>query len=153
MWRFLKKLAAVPPKPHTPDEALTSFCTNRELLQNHFFRLAAASGKPRGLIWKSCHWLSTAAVAADGDDGLMLFCGVNVSFEAVAGGDMEDVAAVSAIRDGSAVFIIETDAGAVEDEFSSISAPQMPSKRPRENHRCSIRTNSVRTKLLTRIVN
>jgi hypothetical protein len=30
--------------------------------------------------------------------------GVNISFEAAAGGDMEDVAAVSMIRDASAVF-------------------------------------------------
>ena len=35
---------------------------------------------------------------------LTLFCCVNVSFEAIEGGDMEGVEAVSMIRDGSAVF-------------------------------------------------
>ena len=33
-----------------------------------------------------------------------MFCSVNVSFEAVEGGDMEGLEAVSMIRDGSAVF-------------------------------------------------
>jgi hypothetical protein len=36
-----------------------------------------------------------------------MFCGVNVSFEAIEGGDMEDVEAVSTIRDGSAMFHLQ----------------------------------------------
>lgn len=35
---------------------------------------------------------------------ICLLVGVNVSFEAVEGSDMEDVAAVSLVRDASAVF-------------------------------------------------
>lgn len=67
--------------------------------------MAAGSGKPRGLKWSECEWLSTSALIYDADSDLYtLFCGVNLSFEAVEGGDMEDVDAVSTIRDGSAVF-------------------------------------------------
>ncbi len=74
-------------------------------LHQDFFALAAQSGKPRGLRWISCVWLPELLIVVDQDRQLIsAFASVNIGFEAVEGGDMEDVAEVSTIRDGSAVF-------------------------------------------------
>ena len=87
------------------ERMLQNFHDEQQHLQEVFFAAAASSDKPRGLRWKSCDWLSTYALVEDRSSGLLtLFCGVNVSFEAIEGGDMEGVEAVSMIRDGSAVF-------------------------------------------------
>jgi hypothetical protein len=87
------------------EQILRSFQAQRQELQRQFFELAAASGKPRGLQWLSCEWLDTFAIVHDPDSGMLtLFVGVNVSFTAVAGGDMEGLAAVGMIRDGAALF-------------------------------------------------
>ena len=84
---------------------LQGFDQQRQELQNEFFALASATGKPRGLRWKNCVWLDTFTLVQDPKTGMFtMFCGVNVSFEAIEGGDMEGVEAVSMIRDGSAVF-------------------------------------------------
>ena len=81
------------------------FERERQNLQQDFFQRASATGKPRGLRWKNCDWLSTYVLVRDESSELLtLFCGVNISFEAVEGGDMEGVQAVGMIRDGSAVF-------------------------------------------------
>ncbi len=74
-------------------------------LQQDFFALASRSGKPRGLRWISCEWPGELQIVADEDQQLIsAFSAVNIGFEAIEGGDMEDVKAVSTIRDGSAVF-------------------------------------------------
>ena len=87
------------------DRGRRDFRRQRELLEAKFFDLAAASGKPRGLRWIDCDWLETVTFARDRQTGLLTaFVAVNISFEAIAGGDMEDVAAVSNIRDAAAVF-------------------------------------------------
>jgi hypothetical protein len=81
------------------------FRRQREVLEAKFFDLAAARGKPRGLRWVDCDWLETVTFARDKQTGLLTaFVAVNISFEAIEGGDMEDVAAVSNIRDAAAVF-------------------------------------------------
>lgn len=87
---------------------LRAFADHRQDLQDDFFAAAARSGKPRGLRWTKCDWLESYALVRDRESGMLtMFCGVNVSFEAIEGGDMEDVAAVSTIRDGAAVFHAE----------------------------------------------
>ncbi len=74
-------------------------------LQEDFFHLAAQSGLPRGLRWVSCEWPGSLCIAADDRTGLIsALASVNIEFEAISGGEMEGVAAVSTIRDGSAVF-------------------------------------------------
>ena len=84
---------------------LQAFESQRQQLQEQFFAAAAASGKPRGLKWIGCDWLSSYSLVQDTETRMFtMFCGVNISFEAVEGGDMEGVEAVSMIRDGSAVF-------------------------------------------------
>lgn len=91
-------------------------------LAAHFLNLASATGKPRGLRWKQLTFvegwklirdvpsneapsLATASnESADVTDCVTLVHSVNISFEAIEGSDMEDVAAVSTIRDGCAIF-------------------------------------------------
>ncbi len=87
------------------ERARRDFRRQREVLEARFFDLAAASGKPRGLRWVDCDWLDAVTFARDRKTGLLAaFVAVNISFEAIEGGDMEDVAAVGNIRDAAAVF-------------------------------------------------
>jgi hypothetical protein len=90
---------------HEAERARQDFKRQREVLEARFFDLAAVSGKPRGLRWIDCDWLDSVTFARDRRTGLLTaFVAVNIQFEAIEGGDMEDVAAVSNIRDAAAVF-------------------------------------------------
>ena len=85
--------------------AIQEFRAQRERLEAKFFDLAALSGKPRGLRWVNCDWQRDVTFARDAKSSLMTaFVGVEIQFEAIEGGDMEDVEAVGTIRDASAVF-------------------------------------------------
>jgi len=85
--------------------AKRDFKLQREQLEARFFDLASSRGKPRGLRWLECDWQSDVAYARDRESGLLTaFVAVNIRFEAVEGGDMEDVEAVGNIRDAAAVF-------------------------------------------------
>jgi hypothetical protein len=103
-------LAAAPPlaawlQRRELRRAEEAFRSRREVLEARFFELASQGGKPRGLVWKECDWQPTVRFARDrGTRQLTAFAGVEVHFEAVEGGDMEDVAAVGTIRDATAVF-------------------------------------------------
>ncbi len=88
--------------------ARTLFERQRADLEAHFFRAAAASGKPRGLRWVRCEWDPGVRLARDRRTGQFLaLVGVTISFEAIAGGDMEGVAAVGNLRNASAVFAFD----------------------------------------------
>lgn len=85
--------------------ARQSFRLQREILEARFFTLAASAGKPRGLRWLDCAWQNSLEFARDRQTGLITaFAGVNIRFEAIEGGDMEDVAAVGTIREACALF-------------------------------------------------
>lgn len=85
--------------------AVKQFRRQREQLEAKFIDLAHAIGKPRGLRWSDCDWLSAVTFARDRQTGLITaFAGINIRFEAIEGGDMEDVAAVGTVRDAVAVF-------------------------------------------------
>ncbi len=87
------------------EKILQTFHRHRQELRDNCFAIASTAGKPRGLRWKHCDWLETFALVEDPETGLItMFCGVNLSFEAIEGGDMEDVEAVSMVRDATAVF-------------------------------------------------
>jgi hypothetical protein len=89
--------------------AVQEFRLQRETLEAKFFDRAARMGKPRGLRWSECDWQEPVTFARDVRSGLLTaFVSVEIHFEAIAGGDMEDVAAVSTIRDASAVFHYES---------------------------------------------
>lgn len=84
---------------------MRQFERKRSVLQQEFVGRASQSGKPRGLRWAECQWQDTQQLLRERSTGtLTLLIGINVQFEAIEGGDMEDVAAVSMIRDACAVF-------------------------------------------------
>ncbi|SFJ67550.1 hypothetical protein [Planctomicrobium piriforme] len=85
--------------------AQREFHKHRERLQSDFFQLAAARGKPRGLRWTRCDWKPDVVFATDLATGLLTaFVDVEIHFEAIPGGDMEEVEAVGHFREASAVF-------------------------------------------------
>lgn len=73
-------------------------------LEQQFLELAAATGKPRGLVWKESQFHDSVLLARDRATGdLYGLVGITIAFEAVLGGDMEDVAAVSNLRCATAL--------------------------------------------------
>jgi len=88
------------------ERAFQTFRRQREMLEAKFLTLASSLGKPRGLRWLDCHWQDNSLTfARDRETGLITaFVGVNIRFEAIEGGDMEDVAAVGTVREACALF-------------------------------------------------
>jgi hypothetical protein len=85
--------------------ALRLFKLRREMLEAKFFDLASAGGKPRGLRWTKCDWQEEVRFARDVQTGLLTaFVAVEIHFEAIEGGEMEEVEAVGHFREASAVF-------------------------------------------------
>ncbi len=85
--------------------AIATFRFRREVLEAKFLDLARKLGKPRGLYWRDCDWLDSTTFARDRQTGMITaFVGVNIHFEAIEGGDMEGVEAVSTVRDAAALF-------------------------------------------------
>jgi hypothetical protein len=85
--------------------ARRDFHQQRERLEARFVQLASRSGKPRGLAWVNCEFEDDVVYARDRRSGqLSAFVAVTVSFEAVAGGGMEDVEAVGNLRAATAIF-------------------------------------------------
>ena len=95
--------------------ARRDFHRQREHLEARFLRLAAQSGKPRGLEWVRCDFEDDVTYARHRRSGeLSAFVGVTIGFEAVEGGGMEDVEAVGNLRAATAVFRIERGAWATD---------------------------------------
>ena len=89
-------------------QARRDFRLQRERLEANFIQLAARTGKPRGLAWADCEFDDDVAMARDRHTGeLRALVGVTVRFEAIEGGDMEDVEAVGRLRAATAVFRAE----------------------------------------------
>lgn len=87
------------------ERAQGAFKLQRELLEAKFFDMASTLGKPRGVRWKQCDWQPTVTFARELESGLITaFVSVHVSFEAIAGSDMEEVEHVGLLRDGCALF-------------------------------------------------
>lgn len=87
------------------EQAIRVFRLQREQLEAKFFDLAGSRGVPRGLRWLECDWQNDVTFARDLGSGLLTaFVAVNIRFEALEGEDMEDVEAVSTVRDAAAVF-------------------------------------------------
>ncbi len=86
-------------------KAIELFKIKREHLEAKFFDLASCKGKPRGLKWVDCDWHADVTFASDRETGLFTaFVSVTLSFEAIEGGDMEDVEAVHDLKEASAIF-------------------------------------------------
>ena len=87
------------------ERAAEEFKIRREQLEAKFFDMASSVGKPRGLKWLDCDWLPEVTFGRDRSSGMLTaFVAVNIRFEAIEGGDMEEVEAVSTIREAAAVF-------------------------------------------------
>jgi hypothetical protein len=85
--------------------ALREFDAERDALRIAFLKAAAASGKPRGLAWKDVALDDRFILARDRANGeLVGLAGATISFEAVAGGGMEEVEAVGNLRAATAVY-------------------------------------------------
>jgi hypothetical protein len=85
--------------------AVADFSDQRNLSEL-FLRAANATGKPRGLRWKSCELVGQPLIATDKKSGEILgLNGASIGFEAIPGGDMEEVEAVGDIRYVTVVFI------------------------------------------------
>lgn len=85
--------------------AIPKFKLQREQLEHRFFEVARTLGKPRGVRWLECDWQDRVTFGRDLQSGLLTaFVAVRIRFEAIEGGDMEDIAAVGHQRDASAVF-------------------------------------------------
>ncbi len=86
------------------DAAIASFQKTREDLHRLFFERASGSGRPRGLRWVKCDFGDDTQFAQEQSTGaLSALTSVTISFEAIEGGDMEDVEAVSNLRAGTAL--------------------------------------------------
>ena len=90
------------------DRARSDFHPQRDLVEARFVSLAEASGRPRGLRWAHVDFADDVFFARDRRTGqLRALVGVTIGFEAVEGGEMEDVEAVRNLRAGTAVFLFE----------------------------------------------
>lgn len=88
--------------------AQRDFHRQREQLEAKFIDKAAASGKPRGLRWTNVSFEDAVVYARDRRTGLLkALVAVDVSFEAIAGGGMEAVEAVSNVRAATAEFLFD----------------------------------------------
>ncbi|MBC8355523.1 MAG: hypothetical protein H8E66_26390 [Planctomycetes bacterium] len=90
------------------ERARDTFRLRREWLEADFVRQAGSSGKPRGLRWMNCDFDDDVAFARDRRTGrYRALVGVTISFEAIEGGGMEDVEAVSNLRAATVVFRLD----------------------------------------------
>ncbi|HEX3727465.1 MAG TPA: hypothetical protein VHV08_14525 [Pirellulales bacterium] len=95
-------------RKHELLRARRDFHRHREHLEAKFVRLAAQSGKPRGLDWIRCDFDDDVIYARHRRSGeISAFVAVTIGFEAVDGGGMEEVEAVSNLRAATAVFHVE----------------------------------------------
>ena len=86
--------------------AALEFRETRDQLAEDFLAAADASGKPRGLRWKSCQLHDDLRLAVDRANGdLLALIGATIGFEAIEGGGMEEVEAVGNLRCVTAVFV------------------------------------------------
>jgi hypothetical protein len=85
--------------------AMLTFEQHRQDLGEHFLGAAAATGKPRGLRWKSVELAGPPLFAVDSKGVLYALVAATISFEAIEGGGMEEVEAVGNLRSATAVFV------------------------------------------------
>lgn len=85
--------------------AIPDFDFRRQQLAESFIAAAQATGKPRGLRWKSVELNGAPLFAVDSTGRLYALIGATISFEAIEGGGMEDVEAVGNLRSATAVFV------------------------------------------------
>ena len=104
IWRPLRSFG----KEMQIERARELFKLQRERLEAHFLKAAAATGKPRGLRWKDCQWDSAVEFVRECKTGqIAALVAVTIQFEAIEGSDMEGLPAVGNLRNASAVFFFQ----------------------------------------------
>lgn len=92
------------------EKAMEDFRRERDALAEQFLETAARTGRPRGLRWLSCTLIGEPSFARDPASGrLQALVAMEVRFEAVEGGGMEEVEAVGNVRAATAVFHYKED--------------------------------------------
>ncbi len=100
-WRRAQRQALV-------ERAQREFPLQRQRVESQFRPQAASSGRPRGLVWKEVEFAEEVRLASNRQsDQLIALVSITISFEAVAGSEMEEVEAVGNLRAGTAVFYFE----------------------------------------------
>jgi hypothetical protein len=85
-------------------QARAKFQLQREWLEAKFLTLAMENA-PRGLQWADCEFDDRVRFARDREkDELCAFVAIEIKFEAIAGGGMEDVEAVGNSKAATSVF-------------------------------------------------
>ena len=88
--------------------AQRDFHRQREQLEAKFIDRAAGTGKPRGLRWSDVHFDDDVLYVRDRRSRcLKALVAIEVSFEAIEGGGMEEVEAVSTVRAATAEFLYD----------------------------------------------
>lgn len=89
-------------------KARKQFYLRREWLEAEFLKLAGVRGIPRGLRWVDSDFDNDVQFARDRNSGqLRALVATTIRFEAIEGGGMEDVEAVSNLRAATAIFFYE----------------------------------------------
>ena len=87
------------------ERARELFRLQHERFEEMLLKAASATGKPRGLRWVACLITGDAVLARElATGGIVAFVPVQVNFEPVEGGDMEDVPAAREPRPATAVY-------------------------------------------------
>lgn len=90
------------------ERARESFRLQVERLAHLFLEKAAGSGTPRGLRWIGCDFDSDVEFLREKRrKRTVAIVGATIRFEAIEGGEMEEVAAVPLPRQGSAILFFE----------------------------------------------
>lgn len=86
-------------------QAKDDFRKGREKLEAQFFAAAGKRGIPRGLAWVRCDFADDYVFAREKTTReLLALVLVTIGFEAIEGGGMEEVEAVSRLRAATALF-------------------------------------------------
>src|SRR5262249_51725977 len=102
---FLALMWRVGAAAGAPKLALERVTSQRGALRHAVFLTASSSGKARGPGGESIQWREGGGLGGERQTRrLAALVGVTIAFDAVAGGEMEGVAAVGNLRHGSATF-------------------------------------------------
>jgi hypothetical protein len=113
---------------------LKDYVRDRDEIQAAFLQAAGASGKPRGLLWKKCEFQDGLVLARDRATGEIVgLVPATIRFEAVRGGDMEDVEAVGNLRAATAVLTWKRGAWTTQGRTVFNLEPREVLERYREN--------------------
>jgi len=87
------------------ERARELFRLQHERFEQMLLTAAAATGKPRGLVWTRCEIIGDAMLARDVSRGIVALVPVVLQFEPEADSDMENVPAAREPRPATALFI------------------------------------------------